>query len=131
MQPISSIAQFFPKLQNLSLKGNNITRLKDLEYIAGPKKLASLRELILLDNPVRDLAIQKNGDDFSYRSDITKMFPSLQVLDQTSVTAAKISFGLGDLAAVEKDTAALPVPIKGNFYDSPGTQAMVHEFLTR
>ncbi|KAF9151142.1 nuclear mRNA export, poly(A)+RNA binding protein [Linnemannia schmuckeri] len=130
MQPISSIAQFFPKLLNLSLKDNNITSMKDLEYISGPKKLTNLRELILLDNPIRDRAIEKNKDDFSYRSDITKMFPSLQVLDQTPVTSSKISFGLGDLVTVEKDTAALPVPIKGNFYDSPGTQAMVQEFLS-
>ncbi|KAF9928260.1 nuclear mRNA export, poly(A)+RNA binding protein [Linnemannia zychae] len=130
MQPISSIAQFFPKLQNLSLKNNNITFMKDLEYISGPKKLAHLRELILLDNPIRDRAIEKNNDDFSYRSDITKMFPSLQMLDQTAVTSNKISFGLGDLVVADKDSAALPVPIKGNFYDSPGTQAMVQEFLS-
>ncbi|KAF9118308.1 nuclear mRNA export, poly(A)+RNA binding protein [Mortierella sp. 14UC] len=130
MQPISSIAQFFPKLKNLSLQHNNITYLKDLEFISGPKKLTSLRELILLDNPIRERSIAKNKDDVSYRSDITKMFPSLEVLDLTAVVATKISFGLGDIAVVEKDTAALPVPIKGNFYDSPGTQAMVEEFLS-
>ncbi|KAF9550104.1 nuclear mRNA export, poly(A)+RNA binding protein [Mortierella hygrophila] len=130
MQPISSITQFFPKLLNLSLKDNDITYMKDLEYISGPKKLTNLRELILLDNPVRDLAIEKNKDDFSYRSDITKMFPSLQVLDQMPVTSNKISFGLGDLVVAEKNTATLPVPIKGNFYDSPGTQAMAEEFLS-
>ncbi|KAF9144412.1 nuclear mRNA export, poly(A)+RNA binding protein [Mortierella sp. GBA39] len=130
MQPISSITQFFPKLLNLSLKNNDITYMKDLEYISGPKKLTNLRELILLDNPIRDRAIEKNKDDFSYRSDITKMFPSLQVLDQMPVTSSKISFGLGDLVVAEKNTATLPVPIKGNFYDSPGTQAMAEEFLS-
>ncbi|KAF9093360.1 nuclear mRNA export, poly(A)+RNA binding protein [Mortierella sp. AD031] len=128
LQPISAITQFFPKLQNLSLKGNNIVLYKDLEYISGPKKLANLRELILQDNPVRDRDIEKNKDDLSYRSRITKMFPSLQVLDQQAV-ANKISFGLGDLTSV-KETSTLPVPIKGNFFDSAGTQAMVLEFLT-
>ncbi|KAG0277561.1 nuclear mRNA export, poly(A)+RNA binding protein [Linnemannia exigua] len=130
MQPISAITQFFPKLQNLSLQDNNITYLKDLEYISGPKKLTDLRELILLGNPLRDRAIEKSKDDFSYRSDVTKLFPSLTMLDQTPVVATKISFGLDDIAVVEKDKAALPVPIKGNFYDSPGTQAMVQEFLS-
>ncbi|KAK3837420.1 MAG: hypothetical protein J3R72DRAFT_370980 [Linnemannia gamsii] len=130
MQPISAITQFFPKLQNLSLQDNYITILKDLEYVSGPKKLTELRELILLGNPIRDLAIDKSKDDFSYRSDITKLFPSLTMLDQKPVASTKISFGLGDIAVVEKDKAALPVPIKGNFYDSPGTQAMVQEFLS-
>lgn len=94
------------------------------------KKLSNLRELILLDNPLRDRDIARNKDDLAYRSQITKMFPSLQVLDQLPV-APKISFGLGDIASDTVSSSTLPMPIKGNFFDSPGTQAMVLEFLTR
>ncbi|KAF9191411.1 nuclear mRNA export, poly(A)+RNA binding protein [Haplosporangium sp. Z 767] len=126
--PISSVAQFFPNLQNLSFQDNSIFSFKDLESLSGPKKLSNLRELILLDNPVRDNDIAKNKDDISYRRQITKMFPSLQVLDQVPV-APKISFGLGDITKVVVPAVTLPLPVKGNFYDSPGTQAMVQEFL--
>ncbi|KAF9985274.1 nuclear mRNA export, poly(A)+RNA binding protein [Mortierella antarctica] len=128
LQPISAVAQYFPKLQNLSLKDNDIQHFKDIENLAG-KKLSSLRELILLDNPLRDRDIAKNKDDLAYRSQITKMFPSLQVLDQVPV-APKISFGLGDIANDTVSSSTLPKPIQGNFFDSPGTQAMVLEFLT-
>ncbi|KAG0203698.1 nuclear mRNA export, poly(A)+RNA binding protein [Mortierella sp. GBA30] len=127
LQPISTVAQYFPKLQNLSLKNNDIQTYKDIEYLAG-KKLSNLRELILLENPVRDRDIAKNKDDLSYRSEITKLFPSLQVLDQVPV-APKISFGL-DVKNESVASSTLPIPIRGNFYDSPGTQAMVLEFLT-
>ncbi|KAF9116825.1 nuclear mRNA export, poly(A)+RNA binding protein [Mortierella sp. AM989] len=127
LQPISSVAQFFPNLQNLSLKDNSIATYKDLEYLSG-KKLPNLKELILLGNPLRDRDIQKNNDDLTYRSEITKLFPSISILDQIPV-APKITFGLGDI--IKDDVkAALPVPIKGNFFDNPDTQATVLEFLT-
>ncbi|KAF9173391.1 nuclear mRNA export, poly(A)+RNA binding protein [Mortierella sp. AD010] len=126
LQPISSVAQFFPNLQNLSLKDNNIYNYKELEHLSG-KKLPNLRELILLDNPIRDKDIQRNNDDLTYRSEVTKLFPSITILDQTPV-APKITFGLGDLTKNDIKPA-LPAPIKGNFFDNPATQATVLEFL--
>ncbi|KAI7819597.1 hypothetical protein BC939DRAFT_459703 [Gamsiella multidivaricata] len=131
LQPISSVAQFFPNLQNLSFKGNNIQYYKDLEYLSGNKKLPKLRELILLDNPVRDRDIAKNKDDLGYRSAIVKLFPTIEILDQVPV-APKISFGLGDILkdADAPEVAVLPVPTKGNFFDNPQAQEMVLEFLT-
>jgi len=62
-------------------------------------------------------------------SEITRLFPSIQYLDQQPV-GPKISFGLGDIVNENAETASLPVPIRGNFFDSPDTQAMVLEFLT-
>ncbi|KAK3829016.1 MAG: hypothetical protein J3Q66DRAFT_275631 [Benniella sp.] len=130
LQPISSVAQFFPNLQNLSLKSNDIREYKDLEYLSGGKKLPRLRELILLDNPVRDRDIEKNKDDLQYRSTIATLFPALQILDQLPI-APKISFGLGDLLndAGGSGKVVLPAPVKGNFFDNPATQTTVLEFL--
>ncbi|KAF9580804.1 nuclear mRNA export, poly(A)+RNA binding protein, partial [Lunasporangiospora selenospora] len=130
LQPISSVAQFFPNIQNLSFKNNEIRDYKDLEYLSGNKKLPNLRELILLENPLRDRILSKEKDDISYRSMVTKLFPSIQMLDQSPV-APKISFGLGDIVKEAAEKSALPVSIRGNFFDSPGTQAMAFEFLTR
>ncbi|KAG0335187.1 nuclear mRNA export, poly(A)+RNA binding protein [Podila humilis] len=130
LAPISSVAQYFPNIQNLSFKNNNIRSYRDLEALSGAKKLPHLREIILLDNPVRDIDISRNKDDISYKSEITKLFPSIQFLDQQSV-GPKISFGLGDIADhTTSKTSTLPAPIRGNFFDSPDTQAMVLEFLT-
>ncbi|KAI8602660.1 hypothetical protein EDD21DRAFT_371221 [Dissophora ornata] len=131
LQPISAVAQFFPNLENLSLKGNDIQYYKDLEFLSGSKKLPKLRELILEGNPVRDRDIVKNKDDFAYRSSVTKLFPSIVILDGSPV-APKISFGLGDILkdADVPETALLPTPIKGNFMDSAVTESTVLEFLS-
>ncbi|KAI1317102.1 nuclear mRNA export, poly(A)+RNA binding protein [Mortierella claussenii] len=129
LEPIAAVSKFFPNLQNLSLKDNNISNYRELEYL-GVKKLPNLRELILLDNPVRDRDIEKNKDDIAYRSEVTKIFSSITILDQVPV-APKISFGLGDLVQDTGSKApALPAPTKGNFFDNPATQSMVLEFLT-
>lgn len=130
LQPISSVSQFFPNLQNLSLKSNDLQNYKDLEYLSGGKKLPKLRELILLDNPIRDQDIAKNKDDLQYRSTVAKLFPTLQILDQVPV-APKISFGLGDILndGTGSEQVVLPAPVKGNFFDNPATQATVLEFL--
>ncbi|KAF9972971.1 nuclear mRNA export, poly(A)+RNA binding protein [Actinomortierella ambigua] len=126
LNPISAISQFLPNVKNLSFQNNQLTHYRDLACLSGSKKLPKLRELILLDNPIRE----KGKDDVSYRSEITKMFPSLQMLDQMPVT--KISFGIGDIAQ-ESDKASkrLPAHIRRNFYDSPQTQATVEAFLTK
>ncbi|KAF9431668.1 nuclear mRNA export, poly(A)+RNA binding protein [Entomortierella beljakovae] len=128
LQSIALLPRFFPNLQNLSLKDNDIASFKELEYFGG-KKLSSLRELILQGNPIHDRDIKQNKDDLNYRSEITKIFPSITILDQVPV-APKISFGLGDLIKANIKPA-LPAPIKGNFFDNPGTQSTVLEFLTR
>ncbi|KAF8935066.1 nuclear mRNA export, poly(A)+RNA binding protein [Haplosporangium bisporale] len=67
LAPISSVAQFFPNILNLSFKGNEIRSYRDLENLSGTKKLPNLREIIFLDNPLRDRDIAKHKDDISYR----------------------------------------------------------------
>ncbi|KAG0269141.1 nuclear mRNA export, poly(A)+RNA binding protein [Actinomortierella ambigua] len=126
LNPVSAISQYLPNVKNLSFQNNQLTNYRDLACLSGSKKLPKLRELILLDNPIRG----KEKDEVTYRSEITKMFPSLQMLDQLPV--AKISFGIGDIIQ-ESDKASkrLPAPIRRNFYDSPQTQATVEAFLTK
>ncbi|GJJ75524.1 nuclear RNA export factor [Entomortierella parvispora] len=129
VESIQSVAKFFPGLLNLSLKGNNIREYRDVEFLGG-QKLPNLRELILTNNPLRDQEISESGDDMSYRSRITRLFPSVQVLDQLPV-APRITFGVSDVVAdIRPVRSVLPKPVRANFFDSPSTEATVLEFLT-
>jgi nuclear RNA export factor len=64
---ISTICQYLPELQNLSLQNNLLSNYKSLEQLKGPHKLKKLRELILIGNPVREEAIAHTGNDIVYR----------------------------------------------------------------
>ncbi|KAG0055901.1 nuclear mRNA export, poly(A)+RNA binding protein [Gryganskiella cystojenkinii] len=130
LRPLSAVTRFFPNIHNLSFKGNMIEQFVDLDAFSGTKKLPQLRELILLDNPIRDNDIAKNKDDIEYRSKVIQKFPSIQLLDGTPV-GPKISFGSGDAAKeASKGPPPLPLLVRGNFFDSPGTESLVLEFLT-
>jgi nuclear RNA export factor len=52
------IGRYLPKLANLSLQNNQLSRMRDLDFLSGPRqgpvKLPNLRELVLLGNPLRD-----------------------------------------------------------------------------
>lgn len=55
-QHLQYLAHYLPRLANLSLQGNKIRLWKDLDFISSRKgKLLHLRELVLLDNPIREL----------------------------------------------------------------------------
>lgn len=57
-----SLPHYLPRLRNLSLQSNQIRQWKDVDVIAGKvRKLAQLRELIFLDNPLRDNELRING----------------------------------------------------------------------
>ena len=123
---ISSLAQTYPKLRNLSLANNDIRRYKDLDAWAGKNKLANLSELILSGNPVREDELAKSRE-VEYRSEITKRFPTLKLLDGQAV-AQGISFGLDggeDKSAAAKDRLA----VSKQFYENESVQATVMEFL--
>ncbi|KAI0067186.1 NTF2-like protein [Artomyces pyxidatus] len=91
--PIASIAHYLPNLANLSLENNNLRVWKDIDSLSQltdkKDKLGKLRELILLGNPIRDLEYQNNRSD-SYKNNIMRRFPTLDMLDKEPVT--KISF---------------------------------------
>ncbi|KAF8946396.1 nuclear mRNA export, poly(A)+RNA binding protein [Haplosporangium gracile] len=126
LQSISSITQYFPNLQNLSLKGNKISSFDELRYLCGDGQLPLLKALILEDNPVRNNDVQAHGNDVHYRGKVAELFKSISVLDGTNVF--KISFGV-NLDNIPLDKVALPVPIRGNYFGDPETHATVLEFL--
>ncbi|KAG8800358.1 nuclear mRNA export, poly(A)+RNA binding protein [Serendipita sp. 398] len=81
----SSLHRYIPNVVNLSLTGNKVRSSKDMEIFAGPKwVLTKLRELILLDNPIYEMALAQ-GKIEEYRKEITRKFPSLEILDNVPV----------------------------------------------
>ncbi|KAL7009345.1 nuclear mRNA export, poly(A)+RNA binding protein [Cystobasidiomycetes sp. EMM_F5] len=90
----AALIRFLPKIRNLSLQNNSFTQFADLNplstvvgTIAGSKPgLSELRELILLENPVRDREVKRNAGD--YTAEIRRRFPSLQMLDQVAIDQA-------------------------------------------
>ncbi|THH09300.1 hypothetical protein EW145_g2122 [Phellinidium pouzarii] len=87
---LAPIAHYLPNLRNLSLQSNKLKSWRDLDYLAGRnRKLGLLRELIFLDNPLRDQEMNA-GRAEQYKSGMSRRFPSLEVLDQEAIT--KISF---------------------------------------
>ncbi|KAF9086720.1 nuclear mRNA export, poly(A)+RNA binding protein [Mortierella sp. AD031] len=127
LQPISSLSQYYPQLLALSLKGNNISSLDELQYISGGGQLLYLTELVLQDNPVQEADIRANNNDANYRSTVTSLFPSLTKLDSHDV--ARVSFGLVNAANLAPTRVAHAAPVRGGFIDTLDTRTIVLEFL--
>ena len=52
---ITSLAHYVPDLRNLSLQGNKLRQWRDLDQLSGKsRKLAQLREMIFIGNPLRE-----------------------------------------------------------------------------
>ncbi|KAH8553257.1 hypothetical protein BGW37DRAFT_485046 [Umbelopsis sp. PMI_123] len=126
-QPIAALAEYLPNLQNLSLQDNNITTYNDLEPLVG--KFNHLHELLLNDNPIKTRDIERNGNDVTYRSEITRRFPTLRMLDGAPVAQA-IQFDIqaADLEATEQQ-AKLPARVKEGFFDQDSSRMAAHDFL--
>ncbi|KAK6893732.1 mRNA export factor MEX67 [Candida tropicalis] len=77
LQTLTSMAQTFPRLQNLSLQNNNFSRIKVFE--TWRHKLNFLRELILFNNPI----VQTNNptEIQNIKLELMKSFPRLVVLN--------------------------------------------------
>ncbi|KAI0267684.1 NTF2-like protein [Gloeopeniophorella convolvens] len=92
-QFISTITHYLPNLANLSLENNNLRVWRDIDSLSQISdrrdKLSNLRELILIGNPIRELEYQNNRVD-TYKNNIMRRFPTLEMLDKEPVT--KISF---------------------------------------
>ncbi|KAI8052834.1 hypothetical protein BDF22DRAFT_685449 [Syncephalis plumigaleata] len=122
---ISTICQYLPELQNLSLQNNLLPNYKSLEQLKGPHKLKKLRELILIGNPVREEAIAHAGNDIIYRSEIVSRFPQITMLDQRPVES-----NLKEIASAVVD-ATLPLSINPAFFDNDATRETATAFLAR
>ncbi|KAJ2926056.1 hypothetical protein H1R20_g11039, partial [Candolleomyces eurysporus] len=126
------ISKYLPKLANLSLSNNNLRHWKDLDFISGRKeKLVHLRELLLIGNPVRELEYKNNRAE-RYKQELTRRFPSLEVLDSEPV--AQISFGVQQAAAAipvkKPDATTFPYPMSGSFITGVDG-GLVSNFLVR
>lgn len=125
VSPISTVAQYIPQLKNLSLQNNNLLFYSNLEALSGKTKLKELKELILLGNPLRENEIKKTGDDVAYRSEITRRFPHLKMLDMAPV-AQSIQF---DVQSAPKVKPSLP--ISKPFFSSPTASQTASAFLVQ
>ncbi|PWN51483.1 NTF2-like protein [Violaceomyces palustris] len=114
--PVYSLPTFFPDLQNLSLEGNELKWVKDLDSFASKsRKLSSLKELLLLRNPVHDNAVAA-GNEESYRKEVLSRFSTLSLLDQKPVTPVEAGF------------AKLPVSAKAKKLDADAAQVPLRNF---
>ncbi|KAG0276502.1 nuclear mRNA export, poly(A)+RNA binding protein [Linnemannia exigua] len=131
LQSVSSLSQYFPDLLHLSLRGNNISSLEELHYIGGDDKLLLLEELVLKDNPVweEEIKIRATGSDGGYKTTLSNFFPKLLILDDDKIERVKLGHDVS-MDELEFAKVALPVPIRGNYFDSRDTQSTVLEFLT-
>ena len=66
IQQVSTMTQFLPSIQNLSLENNVITSFSGLDAICGAGKLKHLRELVLRGNPLKESEIKQRGDNRGY-----------------------------------------------------------------
>ena len=150
------LAYYLPDLVNLSLEGNQLTQWRELDSIQGRKnKLNNLRELILIGNPIRELEIKNNRAE-SYRrcvysrcpicwvlilirldSEITRRFPSLQMLDQEPITTISFNADMPE-ASTSTATPSVNTTPQSFFTKEMGPSfitgidsSVVNEFLTR
>ncbi|KAI5954319.1 MEX67 [Candida jiufengensis] len=77
LQALSSMAQTFPKLKNLSLQNNHFSKLKVFE--TWRHKLNFLRELILFNNPI--VQTSNPNEIQTIKLELMKGFPRLVVLN--------------------------------------------------
>lgn len=97
-------------LRNLSLQNNNLKEYSDIGFLSSRRnKMKQLRELVLIGTPLYEDAYRVGRGDH-YRSEITRRFPVLEMLDHEVVK--KIGFtDDGPPALIE----AVPAPNATSF----------------
>ncbi|KAF9514955.1 hypothetical protein BS47DRAFT_1484802 [Hydnum rufescens UP504] len=92
---LSYIQHYLPHLANLSLENNQIKTMRDLDGLTSNKSsksaVSEIKELVLKGNPIYQQAAAR-GDLDKYRSEISRRFPMLEMLDQEPV--ARIGFDI-------------------------------------
>ncbi|KAI9474847.1 hypothetical protein BDB00DRAFT_860212 [Zychaea mexicana] len=126
VQQISTLTQFLPSIQNLSLEDNVITSFSGLDAICGAGKLKHLREIILRGNPVRESEYKQRGDGRGYIRNAVKQFPSLVLLD-----GVPISLSDEERELIQKTRRVLPLASIPYFFDNQDSQKAAYDFLTR
>lgn len=128
----ASINRYLPNVVNLSLTGNKIRSMKDTEIFGGSKWiLKKLRELILLDTPLREVAVA-DGKFEDYRNEILRRFPSLEILDNVPVPHMRLGLvpTTPHVPLVPNASPSFPVGMGPNAI-APEMQVFVFTFLER
>ncbi|PKI85007.1 nuclear mRNA export, poly(A)+RNA binding protein [Malassezia vespertilionis] len=138
LQPLSSLAQYLPKLANLSLERNELRWARDLDVLASKKHgLDALQELVLISNPMQQNAVDAGNED-GYRRDVLAKFPGLRILDMKPVSSVEHGFSqlFRGRASKKAGPEAAQVPLrnfplqtKPGFIDGDAAQ-VVPEFLS-
>lgn len=126
---VSTLAQVYPNLKNLNLADNLLKNYKDLDIWSHKDKFPDLQELILIGNEIRENEVKK-GNEVNYRSEITRRFPNLKLLDMVPVTQA-IQFDVKDSLVNNSGKIVLPKNISNNFFESDLTRNTVMRFLEK
>lgn len=95
-------------IRSLDISNNKITDINELRYI----KTFKIKELITLNNPLRDNIVAQNGED-TYKQKIIQLIPSLQSLDGIPLN----------------NTATQQQPLVTNIPHHFDTEKLVHEFI--
>ncbi|KAG8895923.1 vacuolar transporter chaperone, partial [Tulasnella sp. 403] len=105
LRQFSYLSRYLPNLGNLSFQNNMIGSSKELSSLSSKTGAPSaLRELVFLDNPFRTAAANNDNLD-SYRAQVLRVFPQLEVLDYAPLS--KIGF---DVPAVTKSGPSTSEP---------------------
>ncbi|KAI8646669.1 hypothetical protein BD408DRAFT_409549 [Parasitella parasitica] len=126
VQPISTVAQYLPNVQNLSLQDNLIKEYDHLEALSGTGKLTHLRELLMAGNPLRESEIKHRGNDRAYVRQMVKRFPSLVLLDSCPVQLSE-----HEKTTIHKTGRVLPLDNRPNFFDNDVSQSAAVDFISK
>lgn len=118
---VATLPQWVSGVTALSFQNNNIHSLRDIEVLPG-KDFTNLKEIVFLDNPIRDKEMSRPGGDIKYKTDIKKIFPSIQMLDMEPAFE-DISF------AIDPTDASFPVQPLGGFIE-PSVTDLVNGFIS-
>lgn len=118
---VSTLAQTFPTLQNLSLLNNNFSRIKTFDV--WKKKLNFLRELVLTGNPI--LATNDANEALNIKLELLKVFPRLVVLNgeivrNEQVLNANLAFSFKDpqpMFFLDSDVQNISTNFITNYYN--------------
>ncbi|CEH15317.1 mRNA export factor TAP/MEX67 [Ceraceosorus bombacis] len=141
--PVNALPQYLPKLQNLSLESNDLKWVRDLIWQPSMKgrptpRFTSLKELMLLGNPVRENATAA-GNAAGYRAEVLAKFPHLTLLDREPVTQEELTAAAqvkntdpaaASAAAAGVQVKPFPVAMRPGFSDE-ASKAIVPAFLQK
>jgi nuclear RNA export factor len=128
LSDFGAMHKYLPNIQNLSFRNNRLMNIRDLEGLCTIGELPQLTELLLFDNPVRDLSIRKDGDDSTFRSNVSSMYPQLKQLDGGPCTPS-IQFNLSVPGAA--NSKEFTPEILPSFYGSDMAMNTAAAFLSK